>query len=42
MFQLVGGMDMIGKAFAAEVDDLIRYDAKVVRIQQDDDASTVT
>ena len=31
MFQPVGGMDMIGKAFAAKVDDLIRYDAKVVR-----------
>ena len=42
MFQPVGGMDMIGKAFAAEVDDLIRYDAKVVRIQQDDDGVTVT
>jgi monoamine oxidase len=33
MFQPVGGMDMIGKAFAREVGDLIRYDAKVVRIQ---------
>ena len=42
MFQPVGGMDMIGKAFAAEVDDLIRYDAKVVRIQQDDGGVTVT
>ena len=36
MFQPVGGKDMIGKAFAREVGDLIRYDAKVVRIQQDD------
>jgi len=35
MFQPVGGMDMIGKAFAREVGDLIRYDAKVVRIAQD-------
>jgi monoamine oxidase len=35
MFQPVGGMDMIGKAFAREVGDLIRYDAKVTRIQQD-------
>ena len=29
MFQPVGGMDMIGKAFAKEVGDLIRYNAKV-------------
>ncbi len=28
MFQPVGGMDMIGKAFAREVGDLIRYNAK--------------
>ncbi|MDB5565496.1 MAG: flavin monoamine oxidase [Tardiphaga sp.] len=35
MFQPVGGMDMIGKAFARQVGDLIRYDAKVTRIQQD-------
>ena len=33
---------MIGKAFAREVGDLIRYDAKVVRIQQDDGGVTVT
>jgi monoamine oxidase len=42
MFQPVGGMDMIGKAFAGEVGDLIRYDAKVTRIQQDDNGVTVT
>jgi monoamine oxidase len=42
MFQPVGGMDMIGKAFAREVGDLIRYDAKVTRIQQDDHGVTVT
>jgi monoamine oxidase len=42
MFQPVGGMDMIGKAFAREVGDLIRYDAKVVRIAQDDSGVTVT
>jgi monoamine oxidase len=36
MFQPVGGMDMIGKAFAAELPGLIRYDAKVIRIAQDD------
>ncbi len=42
MFQPVGGMDMIGKAFAREVGDVIRYDAKVTRIQQDDLGVTVT
>jgi len=42
MFQPVGGMDMIGKAFAREVGDLIRYDAKVTRIQQNDRGVTVT
>ena len=42
MFQPVGGMDMIGKAFAREVGDVIRYDAKVTRIQQDDVGVTVT
>ena len=42
MFQPVGGMDMIGKAFAREVGDLIRYDAKVTRIRQDEDGVTVT
>jgi monoamine oxidase len=42
MFQPVGGMDMIGKAFAREVDDLIRYDAEVRRIQQDENGVTVT
>jgi monoamine oxidase len=42
MFQPVGGMDMIGKAFAGEVGDIIRYDAKVTRIQQDDRGVTVT
>jgi monoamine oxidase len=36
MFQPIGGMDMIGKAFAREVGDLIRLNAKVVGIQQDD------
>jgi monoamine oxidase len=42
MFQPVGGMDTIGKAFAREVGDIIRYDAKVTRIQQDDRSVTVT
>ena len=42
MFQPVGGMDMIGKAFAREVGDLITYDAKVTRIQQSDGGVTVS
>src|SRR6202043_1495573 len=42
MFQPVGGLDMIGKAFAREVGDLIRYNAKVTRIAQDDGGVTVT
>jgi monoamine oxidase len=42
MFQPVGGMDMIGKAFAREVGDLIRHDAKVTWIAQDDGGVTVT
>jgi monoamine oxidase len=42
MFQPAGGMDMIGKAFAREVGDVIRYDAKVTQIQQDGGGVTVT
>jgi monoamine oxidase len=42
MFQPVGGMDMIGKAFAREVGDLIRYNAKVTEIAQYDRGVTVT
>ena len=42
MFQPVGGMDMIGKAFAGELGGLIRYDAKVTRIDQGDDGVTVS
>jgi monoamine oxidase len=42
MFQPIGGMDMIGKAFAREVGDIIRYDSKVTRIQQNDRGVTVT
>jgi monoamine oxidase len=42
MFQPVGGMDMIGKAFGREVADLIQYDAKVTRIQQNDSGVTVS
>ena len=42
MFQPVGGMDAIGKAFAKEVGDIIRYNAKVTRVQQGDRGVTVT
>jgi monoamine oxidase len=42
MFQPVGGMDMIGKAFAREVGDLIRYNAKVTQIRQNDRGVTVS
>jgi monoamine oxidase len=42
MFQPVGGMDMIGKAFAKEVGHLIRYNAKVMQIQQDGHGVTVS
>jgi monoamine oxidase len=42
MFQPVGGMDMIGKAFAREIGEVIRYDAKVTQIQQDGGGVTVT
>jgi monoamine oxidase len=42
MFQPVGGMDMIGKAFAREIGDVVRYDAKVTQIQQDGGGVTVT
>ena len=42
MFQPVGGMDMIGKAFAKQIRDLIQYDAKVIRIQQSDGGVTVS
>jgi monoamine oxidase len=36
MFQPVGGMDMIAEAFQGEVDDLIRFHAKVIAIYQSD------
>jgi monoamine oxidase len=35
LFQPVGGMDMIARAFAREVGDLIRFNAKVTAIKQD-------
>ena len=42
MFQPVGGMDMIGKAFGGNVGDLIRYDAKVTRDPAGRSGVTVT
>ncbi len=41
MFQPVGGMDMIGKAFAKEIGDVIRYNAKVTQIRQTNGGVTV-
>jgi len=42
MFQPVGGMDMIGKAFVREVGDLIRFGAKVTQVQQNGTGVTVS
>jgi monoamine oxidase len=42
MFQPVGGMDAIGKAFARELGDIIRYNAKVTKIQQNGRGVTVS
>src|SRR5215813_7557578 len=42
MFQPVGGMDMIGNAFAREVGDLIRYNSRVTGIAQNDRGVTVS
>ena len=42
MFQPVGGMGMIGKAFARQVQPLITHNAKVTRITQDKQGVTVT
>lgn len=42
MFQPVGGMDMIGKAFAGQLGGLIRYNSRVTRIQQSEGGVTVT
>jgi monoamine oxidase len=36
MFQPVGGMDMIGRAFAREVNDVVTHNVKVTAIKQDD------
>src|SRR6516162_3318634 len=42
IFQPVGGMDMIARAFVREVDGLIRYNAKVTAIKQDESHVSVT
>jgi monoamine oxidase len=42
IFQPVGGMDMIARAFGREIGSLIRYNAKVTAIRQDDTQVTVT
>ena len=41
IFQPIGGMDMIGKAFAKEVGNLIRFNSKVTLINQDSRGVTV-
>jgi monoamine oxidase len=42
IFQPVGGMGMIGKAFGREVGNLIEYNAKVTGIEQDERGVSVT
>jgi monoamine oxidase len=42
MFQPVGGMDMIGKAFARQVNDLVIHNVRVSHIHQNDTGVTVT
>ena len=42
MFQPVGGMDTIGKAFAKELDGIIRCNVKVTKIEQSGRGVTVT
>lgn len=42
MFQPKGGMDMIGKGFAKQVGDLITYNARVVKLAQDERGVTAT
>jgi monoamine oxidase len=41
LFQPAGGMDSVSKAFARELGPIIRYDAKVVSIDQDERAVSV-
>src|SRR6202040_4164226 len=40
IFQPVGGMDMIARAFVRQIGGLIRYNAKVTAIKQDDNHVT--
>jgi monoamine oxidase len=42
LFQPVGGMGRIGEAFGRELGDLIRYDAKVTAIRQDEHGVSAT
>lgn len=42
VFQPIGGMGMIGKAFGASLNGVIQYDCKVTKIQQDQNGVTVT
>ena len=42
LFQPIGGMGMIGKAFGKELDGLIKYNCKVTAIQQDAKGVTAT
>jgi len=42
IFQPVGGMGMIGKAFGRELEGVIRYNAKVTEIRQDAHGVSVT
>jgi monoamine oxidase len=42
LFQPVGGMGRVGEAFGRELGPLIRYNAKVIDIRQDDHGVTVT
>lgn len=42
IFQPVGGMGMVGQAFARELAPVIRYNAKVVEIRQDEHGVSVT
>jgi monoamine oxidase len=42
MFQPVGGMGMVGQAFARELGSLIRYNAKVIDIAQNERGVSVT
>jgi monoamine oxidase len=42
MFQPKGGMDMIGKGFARQVGQMIRYNSKVTKVAQGDKGVTVS